>query len=197
MPPTRRPRHRASAPEVSGTNARPRRAIARFPAVRRDRDGRLKAGVLPRWWTRRSRACRTSPHTQPARSPTSRRGRALVVAAGSAITRWPRVEGHRPRAESPRVSVNPRGVRTRRTVGEIPCKDRRHRRSRRQIRRGHRSFDTGDPAIRPGAGGATSPSPLSPWDPLTEEYIDPFSGRGDTRRLLRVVDVTTDAFARP
>jgi tRNA nucleotidyltransferase (CCA-adding enzyme) len=32
------------------------------------------------------------------------------------------------------------------------------------------------------------------WDPLTDEYLDPYDGRGDlTRRLLRVVDLNTFA----
>ena len=58
--------------------------------------------------------------------------------------------------------------------------------------RGHRAFEvTGDPAmsIEEAARRRDFTVNAIAWDPLTEEYLDPFDGRGDIgRRLLRVVD---------
>ena len=61
--------------------------------------------------------------------------------------------------------------------------------------RGHRGFDvTGDPAmtIEEAARRRDFRINAVAWDPLTDEYLDPFDGRGDiARRVLRVVDPTT------
>ena len=61
--------------------------------------------------------------------------------------------------------------------------------------RGHRGFDvTGDPSMSPAAAARRRDFTVNAigWDPLTEEYVDPFEGRADIgRRLLRVVDPTT------
>ena len=58
--------------------------------------------------------------------------------------------------------------------------------------RGHRGFDVvGDPSmsIEDAARRRDFTINAISWDPLTEEYLDPFSGREDlTRRMLRVVD---------
>ena len=61
--------------------------------------------------------------------------------------------------------------------------------------RGHRGFDvTGDPAMSPTDAARRRDFTINAvaWDPLTDEYFDPFDGRGDiARRLLRVVDPAT------
>jgi tRNA nucleotidyltransferase (CCA-adding enzyme) len=63
--------------------------------------------------------------------------------------------------------------------------------------RGHRAFDvTGDPTM--GVAEAARRRDFSvnaiSWDPLTDDYLDPWGGRGDLeRRLLRVVDPDTFA----
>jgi tRNA nucleotidyltransferase (CCA-adding enzyme) len=61
--------------------------------------------------------------------------------------------------------------------------------------RGHRGFVvTGDPdmSIAEAARRRDFTVNAISWDPLTEEYFDPFDGRGDlARRLLRVVDPHT------
>jgi tRNA nucleotidyltransferase (CCA-adding enzyme) len=58
--------------------------------------------------------------------------------------------------------------------------------------RGHRAFEvTGDPAMSVAEAARRRDFTVNAiaWDPLTEEYLDPFDGRGDIgRRLLRVVD---------
>jgi len=58
--------------------------------------------------------------------------------------------------------------------------------------RGHRGFDvTGDPtmSVEDAARRRDFTVNAIAWDPLTDEYLDPFDGRGDiVRRLLRVVD---------
>src|SRR6516164_5912949 len=57
---------------------------------------------------------------------------------------------------------------------------------------GHRGFDvTGDPAmsIEEAARRRDFTINAIAWDPLTDEYIDPFDGRGDLeRRVLKAVD---------
>ena len=61
--------------------------------------------------------------------------------------------------------------------------------------RGHRGFlVVGDPdmSIEDAARRRDVTINAIGWDPLTEEYVDPFGGRADLeRRLLRVVDPTT------
>lgn len=63
--------------------------------------------------------------------------------------------------------------------------------------RGHRGFDvTGDPSlsIRDAARRRDFTINAISWDPLSDEYLDPFGGRADLdRRLLRVVDPQTFA----
>ena len=63
--------------------------------------------------------------------------------------------------------------------------------------RGHRGFTvSGDPALsfRDAARRRDFTINAISWDPLTEEYVDPFDGRGDLqRRVLRAVDATTFA----
>jgi tRNA nucleotidyltransferase (CCA-adding enzyme) len=58
--------------------------------------------------------------------------------------------------------------------------------------RGHRAFEvTGDPAMSIAEAARRRDFTVNAiaWDPLTEEYLDPFDGQGDIgRRLLRVVD---------
>jgi tRNA nucleotidyltransferase (CCA-adding enzyme) len=58
--------------------------------------------------------------------------------------------------------------------------------------RGHRAFEvTGDPAMAPEDAARRRDFRINAiaWDPLTDEYVDPFDGRTDiARRLLRVVD---------
>ena len=58
--------------------------------------------------------------------------------------------------------------------------------------RGHRGFEvTGDPGMSVAEAARRRDFTVNAiaWDPLTEEYLDPFDGRGDIgRRLLRVVD---------
>ena len=61
--------------------------------------------------------------------------------------------------------------------------------------RGHRGFDvTGDPdmSVEDAARRRDFTINAIAWDPLTDEYLDPFDGRGDiARRLLRAVDPAT------
>ena len=61
--------------------------------------------------------------------------------------------------------------------------------------RGHRGFIvTGDPdmSIAEAARRRDFTVNATSWDPLTEEYFDPYDGRGDLeRRVLRVVDPRT------
>ena len=58
--------------------------------------------------------------------------------------------------------------------------------------RGHRGFDvTGDPTMPVDEAARRRDFTVNAiaWDPLTDDYLDPFDGRGDIRRrLLRVVD---------
>ncbi len=58
--------------------------------------------------------------------------------------------------------------------------------------RGHRGFDVrGDPtmSVEEAARRRDFTVNAIAWDPLTDDYLDPFDGRGDIRRrLLRVVD---------
>jgi tRNA nucleotidyltransferase (CCA-adding enzyme) len=64
-----------------------------------------------------------------------------------------------------------------------------------KARRGHRGFDvTGDPSmsVREAARRRDFTINAISWDPLTDEYLDPFDGRTDlARRILRVVDPKT------
>jgi tRNA nucleotidyltransferase (CCA-adding enzyme) len=61
--------------------------------------------------------------------------------------------------------------------------------------RGHRGFDvSGDPSmsIEEAARRRDFRINAIAWDPITDEYLDPFDGRGDiARRVLRVVDPAT------
>src|ERR1043166_7180922 len=61
--------------------------------------------------------------------------------------------------------------------------------------RGHRGFEvTGAPSMSIEEATRRRDFRINAilWDPLTEEYLDPFDGRGDLgRRLLRVVDAQT------
>src|SRR5437588_1585364 len=61
--------------------------------------------------------------------------------------------------------------------------------------RGHRGFDvTGDPSMTIDEAARRRDFTMNAvaWDPLTEEYLDPFGGREDIkRRLIRVVDPRT------
>jgi tRNA nucleotidyltransferase (CCA-adding enzyme) len=63
--------------------------------------------------------------------------------------------------------------------------------------RGHRGFEvTGDPAmsVKEAARRRDFTVNAIAWDPLNDEYLDPYDGRGDLqRRLLRVVDPATFA----
>jgi len=60
---------------------------------------------------------------------------------------------------------------------------------------GHRGFEvTGDPTLGIEAAARRRDFRINAifWDPLTEEYLDPFDGRGDIEnRMLRVVDPAT------
>jgi tRNA nucleotidyltransferase (CCA-adding enzyme) len=61
--------------------------------------------------------------------------------------------------------------------------------------RGHRGFEvTGDPSMTIEDAARRRDFRINAilWDPLTDEYLDPFDGRGDIdRRVLRVVDPAT------
>jgi len=63
--------------------------------------------------------------------------------------------------------------------------------------RGHRAFDvTGDPTMSVAEAARRRDFTINAisWDPLTDDYLDPWDGRGDLqRRLLTVVDPTTFA----
>lgn len=63
--------------------------------------------------------------------------------------------------------------------------------------RGHRGFDvSGDPTMSIEEAARRRDFTINAvlWDPLTDEYLDPFAGRDDIiRRLLRVVDSATFA----
>src|SRR5450756_1094703 len=60
--------------------------------------------------------------------------------------------------------------------------------------RGHRGFTvSGDPALSFQEAARRRDFTINAisWDPLTEEYVDPFDGRGDLqRRVLRAADAT-------
>jgi tRNA nucleotidyltransferase (CCA-adding enzyme) len=65
-----------------------------------------------------------------------------------------------------------------------------------KVGRGHRAFQvTGDPQMSPTDAARRRDFTINAiaWDPLTEEYIDPFDGRRDLleRRVLRAVDPQT------
>ena len=66
-----------------------------------------------------------------------------------------------------------------------------------KVGRGHRGFAvTGDPRLSPREAARRRDFTINAiaWDPLTDEYIDPFDGRSDLeRRLLRAVDRETFA----
>jgi tRNA nucleotidyltransferase (CCA-adding enzyme) len=61
--------------------------------------------------------------------------------------------------------------------------------------RGHKGFAvTGDPSMAPAEAARRRDFTINAisWDPLVNEYVDPFDGRGDIeRRLLRAVDERT------
>jgi tRNA nucleotidyltransferase (CCA-adding enzyme) len=63
--------------------------------------------------------------------------------------------------------------------------------------RGHKGFHvTGDPALSYEEAARRRDFTINAisWDPLTDEYVDPFDGRGDIRRrVLRAVDPATFA----
>jgi tRNA nucleotidyltransferase (CCA-adding enzyme) len=63
--------------------------------------------------------------------------------------------------------------------------------------RGHRGFDvTGDPSLSFDDAARRRDFTINAiaWDPLGDEYLDPYDGRGDlNRRLLRAVDPATFA----
>ena len=63
--------------------------------------------------------------------------------------------------------------------------------------RGHRGFDvTGDPTMSVEEAARRRDFTVNAigWDPLSDQYVDPYDGRGDLdRRLLRVVDPATFA----
>ncbi|HEY0874484.1 MAG TPA: hypothetical protein VGD94_13515 [Vicinamibacterales bacterium] len=64
-----------------------------------------------------------------------------------------------------------------------------------KIGRGHKGFEVhGDPHMSPREAARRRDFTINAiaWDPLTEEYVDPFDGRGDiARRLLKAVDLST------
>jgi tRNA nucleotidyltransferase (CCA-adding enzyme) len=61
--------------------------------------------------------------------------------------------------------------------------------------RGHKAFDvTGDPSMTVEEAARRRDFTMNAiaWDPLTDEYLDPFDGRRDiARRIIRAVDETT------
>ncbi|PYR60014.1 MAG: hypothetical protein DMF85_06315, partial [Acidobacteria bacterium] len=61
--------------------------------------------------------------------------------------------------------------------------------------RGHRAFAvTGDPSMTPKEAARRRDFTINAiaWDPLNDEYVDPFDGRADiARKLLRAVDPAT------
>jgi tRNA nucleotidyltransferase (CCA-adding enzyme) len=61
--------------------------------------------------------------------------------------------------------------------------------------RGHKGFEvTGDPSMTVAEAARRRDFRVNAvlWDPLTDEYLDPYDGRGDIeRRVLRVVDPVT------
>ena len=65
-----------------------------------------------------------------------------------------------------------------------------------KIGRGHRAFDiSGDPGMKPEEAARRRDFTINAiaWDPLRDEYIDPFDGRTDLlqRKVLRAVDPRT------
>jgi tRNA nucleotidyltransferase (CCA-adding enzyme) len=64
-----------------------------------------------------------------------------------------------------------------------------------KIGRGHKAFEVhGDPDMSPVEAARRRDFTINAiaWDPLADEYVDPFDGRGDIeRRLLRAVDPQT------
>jgi tRNA nucleotidyltransferase (CCA-adding enzyme) len=65
-----------------------------------------------------------------------------------------------------------------------------------KVGRGHRAFQViGDPQMSPADAARRRDFTINAiaWDPLAQEYIDPFDGRGDLleRRVLRAVDPET------
>jgi tRNA nucleotidyltransferase (CCA-adding enzyme) len=64
-----------------------------------------------------------------------------------------------------------------------------------KVGRGHKGFEVhGDPTLSPREAARRRDFTINAiaWDPLTDEYLDPFDGRGDIeRRILRAVDPST------
>ena len=64
-----------------------------------------------------------------------------------------------------------------------------------KVGRGHRAFEViGDPSMSPAEAARRRDFTINAiaWDPLLEEHVDPFDGRGDlARRVLRAVDPRT------
>ena len=64
-----------------------------------------------------------------------------------------------------------------------------------KVGRGHKGFEVhGDPTLSPREAARRRDFTINAiaWDPLTDEYLDPFDGRGDIeRRTLRAVDPST------
>ena len=64
-----------------------------------------------------------------------------------------------------------------------------------KIGRGHKGFEVhGDPGLDPREAARRRDFTINAisWDPLRDQYVDPFDGRGDlARRILRVVDPNT------
>jgi tRNA nucleotidyltransferase (CCA-adding enzyme) len=64
-----------------------------------------------------------------------------------------------------------------------------------KVARGHRGFEvTGDPSLSVEDAARRRDFTINAiaWDPLTEDYVDPYGGRTDLeRRVLRAVDPTT------
>jgi tRNA nucleotidyltransferase (CCA-adding enzyme) len=64
-----------------------------------------------------------------------------------------------------------------------------------KVGRGHKGFEVrGDPFLSPREAARRRDFTINAiaWDPLADEYVDPFDGRGDIgRKLLRAVDLAT------
>src|SRR5205085_2736392 len=80
-----------------------------------------------------------------------------------------------------------------RLTANLPTQSARRREAR--IGRGHRAFEvTGDPALSSTDAARRRDFTINAiaWDPLLDEYIDPFNGRRDiAARILQAVDVRT------
>jgi hypothetical protein len=128
-----------------------------------------------------------------ARRARRRRSRARRRRLGARSAARPPVEGRRPRGLRPggrRAPRTARPIRPVNTVGEsftvykVADIDVSLPRRESKIGRGHRGFEVTATRLSPEEAARRRDFTINAiaWDPLTDEYVDPFDGRGDLER---------------